>query len=277
MKENIKFINGHYGTIDISARILKALKDSGKNLNNLKRDDLASFDEFHTGGKESTVALAELAGISSGMRVLDIGSGVGGPARTLADDFGCLVSGLDLTFEFCRAASMLTRMVGLSAKVNFQYGDAMELPYTRHSFNCVWSQNTLMNIQDKEKLLKEVNRVLMPEGLFVFESVLAGKVPGMVYPSFWASSEEMNFLISEDELKILLQKSGFKELKWIDNTADISRKAVNRVKNLKMDNTRLTGRSIIVEKDVESKIRNSVLNFQNNYVISTSAVYRKHF
>lgn len=275
MKEITRKINKHYGNIDISARILKALKDSGNDLKNLTTDDLASFDEFHTGGKESTMNLATLAGISAGTQVLDIGSGIGGPARTLASEFNCSVSGIDLTIEFCRAARLLTNLVGLSPKVNFQYGDAVYLPFKEQSFDFVWSQNTLMNIPDKVNLFKEIIRVLTPGGIFAFETVLAGEAPGMIYPSFWASSEELNFLISEQEIKSLLKKAKLAEVHWADHTSVISQRSAERVKNLKYDPLKLTGRNIIVKDDVELKIRNSALNFKNKHVISVSAVYKK--
>ena len=120
MSDYAHAINQLYGQAELSAKILTALREAGKDLDALTRDDLASFDEQHDGGREATRELARLTGLREGMHVLDVGSGLGGPARTLAAEFGCQVTGLDLTEEFCRAAIMLTARVGLQERITFQ-------------------------------------------------------------------------------------------------------------------------------------------------------------
>ena len=141
-------IDRHYAPEDISARIVEKLRSAGKDLDALTRDDVAPFDEFHGGGRESTRELGKFAGLERGMEVLDVGSGVGGPARTLTAEFGCRVTGIDLTEEFCRAAEMLTELVGMAGQVQFRQGDAVHMPFDEASFDVVWSQNSLMNIED---------------------------------------------------------------------------------------------------------------------------------
>src|SRR5713101_4547194 len=113
MSDDARAINQHYGQAELSAKLLAALREAGKDLEALTRDDLASFDEQHDGGREATRELARLAELREGMHVLDVGSGLGGPARTLAAEWGCRVTGLDLTEEFCHGATMLTARVGL--------------------------------------------------------------------------------------------------------------------------------------------------------------------
>jgi ubiquinone/menaquinone biosynthesis C-methylase UbiE len=120
MSDYAHVINQHYGQAELGAKILTALRAAGKDLEALTRDDLASFDEQHDGGREGTLELARLAGLRTGMHVLDIGSGLGGPARTLAAEFGCQVTGLDLTEASCQVAEMLTTRVGLSERVTFR-------------------------------------------------------------------------------------------------------------------------------------------------------------
>lgn len=108
-----KTIAKHYGQDNLESIILVAIENAGKNIDTLTRDDITSFDEFHFGGRAETRALAELPKLEKGMEVLDVGSGVGSAARTLAGEFGCQVTGLELTEVYCRAAEMLTKHVGL--------------------------------------------------------------------------------------------------------------------------------------------------------------------
>jgi sarcosine/dimethylglycine N-methyltransferase len=129
-----------YGQAELSAKILTALHKAGKGLDALTRDDLASFDELHDGGRETTRELARLAGLREGIHVLDVGSGLGGPARTLAVEYGCRVTGLDLTEAFCEAATMLTARVGLQERVAFRHGSALDLPFEEATFDAVWTQ-----------------------------------------------------------------------------------------------------------------------------------------
>ena len=143
-------INDQYGQPDLSSRILKALQDAGKDINSLTREDLSSFDEFHGGGLAATKELASLAGPLEGLQVLDVGSGIGGPARTLASEYGCEVTGIDLTEEFCLAAEMLTARLGLDDKVRFRCGNALDLPFDDATFDLVWMQNSSMNIPEKK-------------------------------------------------------------------------------------------------------------------------------
>jgi ubiquinone/menaquinone biosynthesis C-methylase UbiE len=114
--------------------------------------DLAPVDEFHGGQRQATIRLADLAGLRGGERVLDIGSGIGGPSRFLASRYGCQVEGIDLTAEFCRVAEMLTQRTGLTGKVGYRQGNALDLPFEEMTFDVVWSQNASMNIADRDRL-----------------------------------------------------------------------------------------------------------------------------
>lgn len=143
------------------------------------------------------------------MRVLDIGSGVGGPARTLAAEWGARVAGLDLTREFCRAARMLTAMTGLSKRVTFQRGDALALPYGSERFDLVWSQNTIMNVPDKGQRFREVRRVLKPGGAFALEAALS-------------------FLDTPERTRELLAAAGLVVELWEDVTAEAVEQARRR-------------------------------------------------
>src|SRR5215510_10416885 len=120
-------VETHYTRQDLGEAILAALKQAGKDIDHLTPDDLAPVDEFHGGQRPATVRLAELLGLSGGERVLDVGSGIGGPSRFLASRFGCHVIGIDLTAEFCQVAEMLTRLTGLTGQVTYRQGNALDL------------------------------------------------------------------------------------------------------------------------------------------------------
>ncbi len=214
-----KSINDHYSQAGLGEKILAAYERAGKNVHTLTRDDLSSFDEFHIGGREATRELARLAGLQAGMKVLDLGSGVGGPARTLAAEFGCEVVGLDIVEDYCLAAEMLTARVGLSDSVTFRHGDVMNMPFGEASLDVVWSQHTMMNIADKARLFDEIRRVLRPQGRLALHEVCEGPISAPHFPVPWASDPAISFLVTPEELRHMLGHAGFAELVWKDVTA----------------------------------------------------------
>ena len=213
-------INRYYGQPDLSANILAALQRAGKDLDALTRNDLAPFEEFHLRGRAATMELATAAGLHEGMAVLDVGSGVGGPARTLAAEFGCRVTGLDLTEEYCRAAEMLTSRVGLSDKVTIRQGNALDMPFDDGAFDLVWMQHTAMNIEDKERLFGEIRRVLRPSGRLALYEIFAGSVAPLHFPVPWADDSAISFLVAPPEASRLLAATGLRELVWTDVTGE---------------------------------------------------------
>jgi ubiquinone/menaquinone biosynthesis C-methylase UbiE len=162
--EYARALNQHYGRGDLGAAIVAALGAAGKDPNTLTPDDLAPVDQFHIRGQEATLELVRLAELEPGAHVLDVGGGLGGPARTLAVTVGCRVTVLDLTEEYCRVGADLTQRAGLADRVSFRHGDALALPFEAGSFDAVWTQHSSMNIADKEALYREAHRVLRPGG-----------------------------------------------------------------------------------------------------------------
>ncbi len=209
-----KSLQSHYHRPNLVQSILDALTAAGADVNNLKRSDFELFDEFHIRGKEASFELASMARLESGQRVLDLGCGIGGPARYLAAEFGCEVVGLDLLDSYCEAGAELTRCVGLDHLVSFQQGDMIEMPFPENSFDCVWSQHTWMNIPNKKALAKDIYRVLRPGALAVVYEVCCGNGDPIELPVPWASTAEHSFLCSENELRATLVGAGFQEKIW---------------------------------------------------------------
>ena len=272
-------INNHYGQTDLSSKILKALGDAGKDINSLTREDLSSFDQFHNGGLAATMELASLAGLREGMRVLDVGCGVGGPARTLAAEFGCYITGIDLTEEYCLAAEMLTARLGMADKVNFRCGSALDLPYEDESFDAVWMQNASMNIADKATLYGEVRRVLRTGGRFATQDVMSGPVTPLIFPMPWADDPSINFLIDPTEFRQLLREIGFKEVAWVDATEkgiEVQRQRLAVASTAASSgNAAPIGIEVLMASDYASKMANILPNYEEKRALVVTSVFER--
>jgi len=210
----------HWRREHLAEAILDALVARGTNLDALTVDDLAPVDQFHGGGKPVTVRLARLAGVGPGTRVLDVGGGFGGPARTLAVEFGCHVTSVDLTESYVRAARLLTARMRIEDRVSHQVGNALTLPFPDGAFDMVWTQNSGMNIADKERLYRGFHRVLRPGGLLAIQEPMAGPVEPLVYPVMWARDASTSFLRTPSRMREVIESAGFRAREWDDVTAE---------------------------------------------------------
>lgn len=220
MTDDARAIEAYWGRPGLGGAILAALAAAGMNLDALTIEDLAATDQFHGGGKPVTVRLARLAGAAAGMRVLDVGGGLGGPARTLAVEFGCHVTVVDLTDSYVRAAQMLTDRLGLGDRVRHQVGNALALPFDAGAFDMLWTQNSGMNIADKARLYAGFHRVLRPGGRLAIQEPMAGSVQPPIYPVMWARDASGSFLLAPEPMRALIERAGFRARAWDDVTAE---------------------------------------------------------
>lgn len=200
----------HYaGEGDLAASIAESLRRAGKDLAGLRTADLASVDEFHIRGRKATLDIGQALGLDAGSHVLDIGSGLGGPARTIAEAHGCRVTGIDLTQAFCDAATALSGWVGLGDRVAFRQGDATALPFADAGFDAAMTIHVAMNIAAKDRMYAEARRVLKPGGRFAVYDVLQGEGGALHYPVPWAREPSISHLATPDEMVALLEGAGF--------------------------------------------------------------------
>lgn len=200
----------HYGRADLLQRIEAALRAMGKDPERPTIDDLAPVDEFHARGREATQELAAILPGGIATEVLDVGSGLGGPARFLAATRGLRVVGVDLTPGYVEIANELTRRCGLADRARFEVADATDLPFPDGSFAAAYTQHVAMNIADKPALYAGVARVLQPGGCFVIYDMLQGPGGEVRYPTPWSADGRTSFLVDLDTLVAQLERAGFR-------------------------------------------------------------------
>jgi ubiquinone/menaquinone biosynthesis C-methylase UbiE len=202
-------ISAHYGRGDLMGRLRAALLDDGVDPDHATIEALAPYDHFHGRGLEATEELADLLTVAPEDHILDIGSGIGGPARYIARRFGARITGIDLTAEFCEVARQLTQMLGLEDRLDFKQGDATAMPFADASFDGAYSMNVSMNIADKAGFYAEIHRVLRPGGWLVLSELAQGPGDAPDYPTPWARTAESSFLATPQQTREGLEAAGF--------------------------------------------------------------------
>ena len=268
-------IKRHYTVSELATRILEALEKAGKDPGRLSVEDLAPIDEFHVRGRQATLELAQAARIKSRDTVLDVGSGIGGPARCLASQFGCQVTGLDLTEEYCRAANLLSERVGLGHLVRFEQGDALSMAFPTESFDVVWTEHVAMNIRDKPMLYREMDRVLKPGGTLAIYDVCSGEGGPVHFPVPWARSEDASFLASPEQLRRLVNDAGFRIIDWTDTTALAREWFVALAERVRRDGAPLLSWGMLMGDDFLAMAQNQRRNLEEDRIALVQLVARK--
>jgi SAM-dependent methyltransferase len=209
-------IEPQYSTGLSRRNIEQALIFAGKDLDHLEPADLALLEDFHTMGRYATGQLVDLAQITSDSAVLDAGSGVGGTARYVADRFGCPVTAVDLTDEYCETSRWLNRLVGLDGRITVRQADVTELPFADATFDVVISQHVQMNVADKARLYSEACRVLKGGGRLAMWDITIGEDRELDYPLPWADQPARSHLVTPDELRAVVESAGFAVEHWND-------------------------------------------------------------
>lgn len=271
MSESNASVEQHYFREQLFERILDAVRNSG--ITKVTRQDLAGVDEFHVRGAEVSMELAKETQFFEFCNVLDVGCGLGGPARMLADEFGCIVTGIDIIGEFVRTATLLSELVNLQDNTMFLKADALHLPFPDYYFDAVWTQHTQMNIKDKQRFYSEIKRVLSPGGRFIYYDIFSTGDAPLTYPLPWADDKPINHLITFQAFEGIMRSLGFKKLTARDQTAagiesfnisnDIGDKDVHRKPGIKL----------VMGDNAAQKVANLVKALQEKKLVLQSGIY----
>ena len=215
-------VREHYASEGITDRVLTALRNANGPDVPITPETLAPIDHFHGKGVIATDELVAELQPKASDNLLDIGCGIGGPARWIAAKYGCRVTGVDLTAEFCAAARELNRLTGLADRVEILHGDVLSLPTSNNSFDHAYSQAALMNISDKRGVFREAFRVLRPGGSLALSLAGAGSAGEPRYPLPWATTTAISFLATPDEIRGDLLAAGFQIVFVRDTSAALA-------------------------------------------------------
>lgn len=269
-------VAGHYTTGGLTDRIVGALRTLGVDPENAAPSDLKAADEFHTGGLEATDALLQRLRIDADTDVLDIGSGIGGPARLLADRFGCRATGVDLTPEFVEAARALTDMVGLADRVEFHLGSGLDLPVADNSADLALLLHVGMNIADKAGLFAEAARALRPGGIFAVFDVMAGDSDeALHFPLPWSTGPETSFVDAPQTYLSAAADAGFSIVSQTDRS-DFARDFFQRVfARLAEDGPSPLGIHLMMGETAGEKLQNYVANLEAGRIAPVEMIFER--
>jgi ubiquinone/menaquinone biosynthesis C-methylase UbiE len=242
----------------LAGKIAESLRDAGRNLDELSAADLEGIDEFHFRGREATLELAHEMKLTRDSHVLDIGSGLGGTARTLSTEYGCRVTGLDLTQSFCDAAAAISDWVNLGDRVAFRQGDATNQPFADGQFDAAITIHVAMNIAAKERLYAETRRVVKPGGIFAAYDILQGEGGDAFYPAPWARDPSISHLATLEEMAALLSGAGFEILDVRDSTEESLKWLELRTANMAKAGTSPITTQILFGEDFAEMVRNQL-------------------
>ena len=265
----------HYTQGTLEQRILTALREAGKDPERLDSDDLAPVDEFHHGGRAATAAFAPKLKLRPGINLLEIGSGIGGPARYFARYHGCRVTGIDLTEEFIVVSRALTRRLGMEGQVSFEQGSALSMPFSAATFDVATLLHVGMNIAEKARLFAEVRRVLKPGGIFGIYDQMREADGDLTFPVPWASILQTSFVETPATYKRLLIENGF-EVIWERSCREDALASFNQQTATKPGSTALPplGVQVTMGLSAAEKMANHRSNIERGLVAPNEIVAR---
>ncbi len=269
-----KLIENQYNSTGLYEEIIRRLEEEQVDLNSVARDDIAGVDEFHVRGAEVSEELASQVKLDHS-RVLDVGCGLGGPSRMLADKYQCHVTGIDLNQEYIRTAQGLSDLVGLREKTEYIRGDALDLPFETGTFDVVWTQHVQMNIHHKLKFYSEIERVLTSQGTFLYYDIFCTEGGGVNYPVLWADEPSSSFLVTPEEMDDILERLCFKNLQITDQTENGKQFLIKLIDKLKANGPPKLGLDVLMGSSTKDKLENLLKGMMEGEIVLQSGIYVK--
>ncbi len=267
-------IENHYLKEGLFEDIANRLTEQGIDLAQVTRADIAGVDEFHVRGAAVSMELARSIDLQ-GALVLDVGCGLGGPCRMLAEVFDCTTIGIDLSHEYIRTATNLSKLVKLNDKTSFVQGDAVNLRFEDNLFDVVWTQHVQMNVPDKNKFYSEIKRVLKPGGHLLYYDIFKKGDGEVIYPMPWASHSDHSFLFGVNDMEKTLNDLGFSKLQTTDQTNSGIEFFEALVAKLKEFGPPKMGLNVLMGATTKPKIMNLLSHLKNGELRLQSGTFRK--
>ncbi len=255
----------HYGSKDLLERIYRGLESAGKDLNSLLPEDLATVDEYHIGGRKATTHAVEKMALNKDQHVLDIGCGIGGTARYIADKVGCNVTGIDLTPEYIEIAKTLTDLTGLGTSVSYKVANALDMPFESKTFDAAITVHVAMNIPERAAFYSEIARVMKPGATLCIYDVMNKSDEKFSYPVPWAESAETSYLTTPQEMRILLDDARF-EVREVEDRTDFALDFFKQSLAAAADELPPLGIHLIIGSNARDKLRNMKNNIENGCI-----------
>ena len=267
-------VEEQYYAPDLFEDIVGRLTELEIDLNDVSRNDIAGVDEFHVRGAEVSKELVNDLGLIEST-VLDVGCGIGGPSRMIADKFNSKVTGIDISQEYIRTAQKLSDLVGLSDKTSFIQADALNLPFDNGSFDVVWTQHVQMNIEDKSRFYSEIKRVLKDNGVFIYYDIFRLNGKDVNYPVPWANDASISFLATTTEMDKILRGLGFTKSKSTDQTYKATQFLIGLFEKVKKNGLPKLGLNVLMGDATKEKLGNILKGLEEEKIALQSGVYRK--
>ena len=267
-------INKQYYKQNLYDDILCRLEKQGVDLNNVSRSNIAGVDEFHIRGAEVSQELAKQINLINA-KVLDVGCGLGGPCRMMADEFNCDVTGIDLCSEFIDTAQKLSKLVGQENNTTFIQADALNLPFEDKTFDVVWTQHVQMNIENKAQFYSEINRVLTENGVLIYYDIFKKGDGGINFPVPWANNSTVSFLANTFTIDTHLVDLDFTKLTTIDQTFKAKEFLNGLFERIKNDGPPKLGLNVLMGEQTKEKLGNIFKGLKEDKLELQSGIYKK--
>jgi ubiquinone/menaquinone biosynthesis C-methylase UbiE len=269
-------VSAHYTHGDLVAAIQSGIEKLGKTIDTVTVDDLAAVDEFHVGGRQASEHFLDQLDLTPEKHILDVGCGLGGPARFAASRYRCRVDGIDLTPEYVETGQVICKWVGLADRVSLHQGSALSMPFADGTFDGAYMLHVGMNIEDKARLCKEVGRVLQPGALFGIYDVMKTGDGEITFPAPWATTAASSAVASPEQYRSALQAAGFTVIAEL-NRRDFAVAFFDqlRARTMAAGGPPPLGLHVLMGRNAPDKIQNMIQNIANGRIAPVELIARK--